>query len=73
MGWGEREVKMVNARGHLKVVMMFPSGRTGQETEKHPRKVSLESNTKRNLLESGDALWRVSHGCQSNTKLASFQ
>lgn len=69
---------MVNARGHLKVVMMFPSGRTSQETEKHPRKVSLESNTKqnktqRNLLESGDALWRVSHGCQSNTKLASFQ
>lgn len=71
-GVGEREVKMVNARGNLKVAMMFPSG---QGMQKHPRKVSWESNTKRNetkpnLLESGDTSLegRVSHGCQSKYK-----
>lgn len=58
MGWGEREVKMVNARGNLKVVMVFPSGRTGQEMKKTPQKgfLGIEHKMKqnKNLLESRD-------------------
>lgn len=63
---------MVNARGNLKAVVMFPSGRAGQEVKKTPQKGfrGIEHKMKQNKTFSrvGILLWRGSHGCQSKYK-----